>query len=130
VHHRIDDSPDDIDMDLDSRFRPNNGMGGRIILLGDGTELTTEAPDAEMFDNDNEDKDLDSQVDRSKKDDANNATTREETPGPQAKPVHAIAESPSSVQTEKSEISDPPPAANKDTTQPEKVTTGTPAAEK
>jgi protein phosphatase 2C family protein 2/3 len=118
-------------MDLDSRFRPNNGMGGRIILLGDGTELTTEAPDAEMFDNDNEDKDLDSQVDRSKKDGANGATdAREETPGPQSKTLHAVAESPSSVQTEKSEATEAPPAGEKDTTKPEKLTNETPSAQK
>ena len=106
-------------------------MGGRIILLGDGTELTTEAPDAEMFDNDNEDKDLDSQVDRSKTDGANGAAgTREETPGPQAKALHAVAESPSSVQTEKSEVAEPPPAGDKDTTKPEKLVAETPASTK
>ncbi|KAF2677260.1 PP2C-domain-containing protein [Lentithecium fluviatile CBS 122367] len=131
VHHRIDDSPDDIDMDLDSRFRPNNGLGGRIILLGDGTELTTEAPDAEMFDNDNEDKDLDSQVDKFKTEGSNGtANAREETPGPQSKPVHAVAESPSSVKTEKSEGAEPPPAVGKDSTQPEKIVAGTPSSEK
>ncbi|KAJ4294635.1 Protein phosphatase 2C 2 [Kalmusia sp. IMI 367209] len=48
-------------MDLDGRFQGNRGLGGgggRIILLGDGTEITTEAADADMFDNDDEDKDL------------------------------------------------------------------------
>jgi protein phosphatase 2C family protein 2/3 len=89
VHHRIDDSPDDIDMDLDQRFRPNNGLGGRIILLGDGTEISTDAPDSEMFDHTDEDKDLDSQVDKYNKE-SNSAQ---------------VTESPSSVQTEKSESS-------------------------
>ena len=51
-------------MDLDSRFRPNNGNGGRIILLGDGTEVSTGDHDGEMFDNEDEDKDLDSQVNK------------------------------------------------------------------
>ncbi|KAL6703230.1 Protein phosphatase 2C 2 [Coniothyrium glycines] len=97
VHHRIDDSPDDIDMDLDHRFRPNNGLGGRIILLGDGTEVSTDAPDGEMFDHEDEDKDLDSQVDKYGKEDR---SQREGTPGPQPAQV---TESPSSVQTEKSE---------------------------
>lgn len=119
VHHRIDDSPDDIDMDLDGRFQGNRGMGGggnRIILLGDGTEITTEAADADMFDNDDEDKDRDFQVDRSNGS-AQNA--REETPGPQGSSAKETTESPSSVKTEKSEESS---IAKKDTTLPEKVT--------
>ncbi|KAK3216026.1 hypothetical protein GRF29_8g1935095 [Pseudopithomyces chartarum] len=122
VHHRIDDSPDDIDMDLDGRFQGNRGMGGgggRIILLGDGTEITTEAADADMFDNDDEDKDRDFQVDRS-----NGA--REETPGPQGGSMKESADSPSSVKTEKSEE----PSEKKDTTVPDKVTAGAPASEK
>lgn len=131
VHHRIDDSPDDIDMDLDSRFRPNNGLGSRIILLGDGTELTTEAPDSEMFDNDNEDKDLDSQVDKSKVEGSNGtAGGREETPGPQAKSLQAVADSPSSVKTEKSEGNEPPPGGDKVTTQSGKPQAGTAVGEK
>lgn len=38
MHHRFDDSPDDYDMDMDQRTRML-GRGGRIILLGDGTEI-------------------------------------------------------------------------------------------
>lgn len=96
-----------------------SGGGGRIILLGDGTEITTEAADADMFDNDDEDKDRDFQVDRS-----NGA--REETPGPQGVSTKEPTDSPSSVNTEKSEEL----SEKKDTTVPEKVTTGTPASEK
>jgi protein phosphatase 2C family protein 2/3 len=88
VHHRIDDSPDDIEMDLDQRFRSGNNSGGRIILLGDGTEISTDAPDSDMFDHEDEDKDLDSQVDKYNKDANGNAQ---------------VTESPSSVQTEKSD---------------------------
>ncbi|KAL5120466.1 Protein phosphatase 2C 2 [Pleosporales sp. CAS-2024a] len=88
VHHRIDDDPDDIDMELDQRFQPNRGMGGRIILLGDGTEISTDAPDSEMFDHqEDEDKDLASQVDKYNKE------------------SNQVTDSPSSVQTEKSEES-------------------------
>ncbi|KAF2872386.1 phosphatase 2C-domain-containing protein, partial [Massariosphaeria phaeospora] len=106
VHHRVDDSPDDIDMDLDhQRFRPNSG--GRIILLGDGTEINTEAPDSEMFDNANEDKDLDSQVDKFKAEGSNGTArnAREGTPGPtsQSSTAQETTESPSSVKTETSE---------------------------
>lgn len=38
------------------------GYKGRIIFLGDGTEVLTDSDDAEMFDNAEEDKDLASQV--------------------------------------------------------------------
>lgn len=99
VHHRIDDSPDEHDMDLDSRFRPSTGTGGRIILLGDGTEIETNGADNEMFNNDDEDKDLDSQVSKFSKDDSK----REGTPGPS---TTEVTESPSSVATEKSDDKD------------------------
>lgn len=91
VHHRVDDSPDDIDMDLDHRFRPNSGLGGRIILLGDGTEISADAADSDMFDHDDEDKDLDSQVSKfceegkskgSNGDSETARNAREQTPGP------------------------------------------------
>lgn len=38
------------------------GYRGRIIFLGDGTEVLTDSDDTEMFDNADEDKDLASQV--------------------------------------------------------------------
>ncbi|KAB2108633.1 Protein phosphatase 2C 2 [Alternaria gaisen] len=104
VHHRIDDSPDDIDMDLDTRFRPNNGNGGRIILLGDGTEVSTGDHDGEMFDNEDEDKDLDSQVNKYNQETNDKSfQDREGTPGPQHESKVQVTESPSSVQTEKSD---------------------------
>ena len=96
------------------------GGGGRIILLGDGTEITTEAADADMFDNDDEDKDRDFQVDRSN-------GSREETPGPQGGSSKETTESPSSVKTEKS---DETSTEKKDTAVPDKIATGTPASEK
>lgn len=104
MHHRIDDSPDDIDMDLDHRFRPNNGLGGRIILLGDGTEISAEAPENDMFDHDDEDKDLESQVDKYNKEDTKDSAhnDRDGTPSLQSSAAH-VTESPSSVQTEKSD---------------------------
>jgi len=120
VHHRVDDSPDDIDMDLESRFRPNSGPGSRIILLGDGTEISTDAPDSDMFDHADEDKDLDSQVDkfhREASEKESNGNAREVTPGPTAQA--ATSESPSSVKTEKSEVAEA--ATDKDTRVPEKI---------
>ncbi|CAK7563136.1 MAG: Protein phosphatase 2C 2 [Sporothrix epigloea] len=65
VHHNFDDS-DSVD-DLDNDHRPQmfgiGGHRGRIIFLGDGSEVLTGSDDAEMFDR--EDKDLDSQVSKS-----------------------------------------------------------------
>lgn len=91
-------------MDLDARFRPNSGLGGRIILLGDGTEISTDNNDNEMFDHDDEDKDLESQVDKYGKEESSGGSRndRQTTPGPQPQ----VTESPSSVQTEKSDSLD------------------------
>jgi len=94
------------------QFRPSSGNGGRIILLGDGTEISTDAPDSEMFDHEDEDKDLDSQVDKYNKEESNgNSREREGTPGPQSSSAQ-VTESPSSVQTEHS---DTPTQSLKDT---------------
>jgi len=59
VHHNFDDSDSGYDMDMEARARANRG---RIILLGDGSEVLTDSDDTEMFDHSEEDKDLDSQV--------------------------------------------------------------------
>lgn len=45
-------------------------------MLGDGTEVLTDQQDSDMFDNDDEDKDLSSQVHKGQRKD------REGTPGP------------------------------------------------
>lgn len=50
-------------MDLDRGVRAG-GIGGRVILLGDGTELNSDTGDHEIFDNEEEDKDLEQQVQR------------------------------------------------------------------
>ena len=88
VRHRFEDSGDDYDMDLDPHSRGMGGRSGRIILLGDGREIITESDDTEMFDHDEEDKDLDSQVMKShpQPDDDHTRSEREETPGPQLQP--------------------------------------------
>lgn len=87
VKNHFDESGDDYDMDLDSRTRSMSGRQGRIILLGDGSEVLTESDDTEMFDHDEEDKDLDSQVSKGHPgvEDSNSRPRgdREETPGPQ-----------------------------------------------
>ncbi|KAH7011534.1 phosphatase 2C-domain-containing protein [Ilyonectria destructans] len=64
VHHNFEDSDSGYEMDADNKGRAFGvgGYKGRIIFLGDGTEVLTESDDTEMFDNDDEDKDLASQV--------------------------------------------------------------------
>ncbi len=63
MHHNFDDSDSGYDVDLDSKSKIFSGTSrGRIILLGDGTEVLTSAAGAEMFDQSDEDNDLESQV--------------------------------------------------------------------
>lgn len=72
VHHRFDDSPDDYDLDMDQRSRMLSGHPGRVILLGDGTEILTDSAenDTDMFDqSDDEEKDLESQVRKGQEED-------------------------------------------------------------
>lgn len=55
MHHRFDDSPDDYDIDMDQRTRMlGGGRGGRVILLGDGTEISLGG----MGDDDDDDVDM------------------------------------------------------------------------
>jgi len=63
VHHNFEDSDSGYDVDMDQKSKSFGGnQHGRIILLGDGTEVLTDSDDTEMFDHQEEDKDLDSQV--------------------------------------------------------------------
>ncbi|KAK4249308.1 phosphatase 2C-like domain-containing protein [Corynascus novoguineensis] len=64
VHHNFDESDSGYDIE-DQKQGKSFGIGGyrgRIIFLGDGTEVLTDSDDTEMFDNSEEDKDLVSQV--------------------------------------------------------------------
>ncbi len=63
MHHNFDDS-DSYDLDEQNKGKSFGigGYRGRIIFLGDGTEVLTDSDDTEMFDNSEEDKDLVSQV--------------------------------------------------------------------
>jgi protein phosphatase 2C family protein 2/3 len=90
VHHNFDDSDSGYDVDAENKSRGGGssfgigGYKGRIIFLGDGTEVLTDSDDTEMFDNAEEDKDLASQV--SKDSSASNAeeasNPHEEIPSP------------------------------------------------
>ncbi|EZF29893.1 phosphatase 2C homolog 3, partial [Trichophyton mentagrophytes] len=96
------------------------GRSGRIILLGDGTEVLTDMGDEEMFDSADEDKDLESQVRRTTDADAdadadgdadetgetnNDAAEterrqqREGTPGPQSASSNANSVDSASIST-------------------------------
>ena len=86
VRHQFDESGDDYELDLDQRSKGYAGRSGRIILLGDGTEVLTDSDDTEMFDHTEEDKDLDNQVKKGEvqSDEKQKRSEREDTPGPQA----------------------------------------------
>jgi len=62
VHHNFDDSDSGYDVDMDQKKSFGGNQRGRIILLGDGTEVLTDSDDTEMFDHSEEDRDLASQV--------------------------------------------------------------------
>lgn len=101
VHHNFDDSDSGYDME-NERSQENFGIGGRgrIIFLGDGSEVLTDSDDAEMFDQ--EEKDLSSQVSKESRitevedDDEEPAAEAEtkstETKAEDAKPAKADAE--------------------------------------
>jgi len=86
VHHGFShDSPDDYDMDMDRDSR-SSGRSGRIILLGDGTEVLTDSgdQDPDMFDQSEDDeKDLENQIKKGQSEAENDRAQRGETPGPQ-----------------------------------------------
>ena len=87
VRHQYDhESPDEYELDLDQRTRGGFGNQGRIILLGDGTEVLTDSDDTDMFDHSEEDKDTENQVKKATPatpDLDSNRSEREGTPGPQ-----------------------------------------------
>lgn len=87
IHHGFDDSADDYDLDLDQRTRTIGGRSGNVILLRDGTEVLSEAADndhdGDMFDqSSDEEKDLESQVQKVSAEGDGGRDAREETPGP------------------------------------------------
>lgn len=120
MRRQLEDSGDDFDHDLDHRTRGLGGRSGRIILLGDGTEVLTDSDEQEMFDQDDEDKDLASQVSKGHATDEKagvreNHHDPESVKGPQTSDTPEAVDtsnpfdSPSSSTTEKSTTEDPPP---------------------
>ncbi|KAF4591693.1 protein phosphatase [Ophiocordyceps camponoti-floridani] len=96
VHHNFEDSDSGYEMDGDGNKRKGFGTGGsgRIIFLGDGTEVLTGSDNTEMFDNGEEDKDLASQV--SKK-----SPTAEKDGPSSPEPARVAAQSPKAGEGEK-----------------------------
>lgn len=112
VKNHFEESGDDYDMDLDSRTRGVGGRSGRIILLGDGSEILTDGDDTEMFDRDEEEKDLEAQVSKghseSEDGEVRPRNEREETPAPQPHPSKDNEESSDPAGSSISGITTPP----------------------
>lgn len=84
VRHNYGESEDDYDVDMEKRTSGISGRSGRIILLGDGTEVLTDSDETEMFDHGEDDKDLENHVSMGDTENHDEArATREETPGPE-----------------------------------------------
>jgi protein phosphatase 2C family protein 2/3 len=98
VHHNFDDSDSgyDVDSEKSGRSFGIGGYRGRIIFLGDGTEVLTDSDDTEMFDNSEEDRDLASQVSRASTS-ANEED--EEKPAPAASEATPATAEPSTTTT-------------------------------
>jgi protein phosphatase 2C family protein 2/3 len=94
VHHNFDDSDSGYDNETENKSKPFGigGYKGRIIFLGDGTEVLTDSDDAEMFDNAEEDKDLASQVSKkSAGDEAESSDPLPRAPSPPAREKKSAA---------------------------------------
>ncbi|OQE17308.1 hypothetical protein PENSTE_c021G01474 [Penicillium steckii] len=91
IRNQFEDQPDDYDLEME-RSRAFSTRPGRIILLGDGTEVIPDQHEEELFDQ-TEDQDLSNQVHPT-----DSTRAREDTPGPQGKESGAqISESPAST---------------------------------
>lgn len=92
IRNQFEDQPDDYDLEME-RSRAFSVRSGRIILLGDGTEVIPDQNEEELFDQ-TEDQDLVNQVHPT----GSIRNDREATPGPQSKnDASQISESPAST---------------------------------
>lgn len=81
VRRQYEDDGDDFEMDMDQRTRGiGSGRSGRIILLGDGTEVLTDSDEHEMMEHD-DDVHLEGQT---RPGDEGHRNAREDTPGPES----------------------------------------------
>jgi protein phosphatase 2C family protein 2/3 len=79
------------------------GYRGRIILLGDGTEVLTDSDDTEMFDNADEDKDLESQVSKTSDSSATGASSTDDSAKTETKETSTTESTSSSSETKSTE---------------------------
>lgn len=103
MRHQFEDNPNEFDS-VDSQNR--SGRSGRIILLGDGTEVLTDMNDDDMFDHTDEDEDLDSQVRKGSTEPSDQSARgeREGTPAPQSdRRATSQADTETTTEEEKSE---------------------------
>lgn len=111
VHHNYEDSDSGYEMDAEKQGKSFGvgGYRGRIIFLGDGTEVLTDSDDTEMFDNADEDKDLESQVSK------NNSTSTEKETNSSSSTSNAFtkADAKATESKEKSESKSTPTEVNK-----------------
>jgi protein phosphatase 2C family protein 2/3 len=117
ARHQFDDSPDDYDLETDNNRRAFGVRSGRIILLGDGTEVHADQDDEELFDatEEEEEKGVQNQV-RASTANAGHDTgrsLREDTPGPELTHRNAV-QSTETVHTGP-HVSASPSAINADT---------------
>ncbi|KAL8731285.1 MAG: hypothetical protein Q9166_003509 [cf. Caloplaca sp. 2 TL-2023] len=95
---RTEDSSDDYDLDLDKQGSGFGGRSGRIILLGNGTEVLTDSDEQEVFDHEDDDRDLENQVNKhdanTTQDPAELRNQREDTPGPQSQESTSVPKTP------------------------------------
>lgn len=81
IRNQFEEGPSDYELEID-RTRGFSVRSGRIILLGDGTEVITEQNDDDLFDHTEEDKALANHVQQNQPEATRNE--REGTPAPQA----------------------------------------------
>ncbi|PBP18624.1 putative protein phosphatase 2c protein [Diplocarpon rosae] len=104
VHHNFDDSDSGYDVDMESKSKSFGGnKRGRIILLGDGTEVLTDSDDTDMFDRGEEDRDLASQVSKGQAIDSTAAPEQPHNADPKYK---GVADTDSSAQKEEEKIAE------------------------
>lgn len=84
IRNQFEETPDNYDLEND-RSRGFSVRSGRIILLGDGTELIPEQNDEELFDQKEESRDVTNHLQHHESPDSSARGDREGTPGPQSK---------------------------------------------
>ncbi|KAM0432410.1 hypothetical protein ACHAPT_004954 [Fusarium lateritium] len=122
VHHNFEDSDSGYELDPENKGGRSFGVGGyrgRIIFLGDGTEVLTDSDDTEMFDNADEDKDLESQVAKNSTSTDSKETVPVAAPGAPA--AAAAAASTTTASSTTAESKPAPAAQSKPTEKPAEV---------